>query len=55
MQQLRAKLKIGSKVRVMNGKEIAIVEEIRWDKAVLNYGKLRITAGLENLVLVDKE
>ncbi len=48
-------LKIGSKVRVLNGKEIGTVEELFSDKAVLSFGHLKLTAGLENLVLVAEK
>ncbi len=55
VEQLRLKLKVGSKVRVLNGKEIGTVEEVFNDKAVLNFGHLKLTASLENLILVTEQ
>jgi DNA mismatch repair protein MutS2 len=55
VEKLKSSLKVGSKVRVLNGKEIGIVEELLSDKAVLNFGHLKLTAGLESLILVSEK
>lgn len=55
LEKLKSNLKVGSKVRVLNGKEIGIVEELLSDKAVLTFGHLKLTARLESLVLVTEK
>jgi DNA mismatch repair protein MutS2 len=55
VEKLKTSLKVGSKVRVLNGKEIGIVEELFSDKAVLNFGHIKLTAGLESLVLAAEK
>jgi len=55
VEKLKSSLKVGSRVRVLNGKEIGVVEELLSDKAVLNFGHLKLTAGLESLVLVAEK
>lgn len=55
VEKLKTSLKVGSKVRVLNGKEIGIVQELLGDKAVLNFGHLKLTAKLESLVLVTEK
>jgi len=54
VEKLKGSLKVGSKVRVLNGKEIGTVEELFSDKAVLNFGRIKLTAGLESLILVGE-
>lgn len=48
---LKPLIKVGSKVKVLNGSEIGLVEEINNTKVIVNFGKLKMTVGLENLVL----
>lgn len=51
--RLKPVLKVGSKVKVLNGREIGIVEDIKDEKVYINFGLMRMTVGMENLVLAD--
>lgn len=51
--RLKPVLKIGSKVKVLNGNEIGVVEEIKDEKVFIKFGLMKMTVGMENLVLAD--
>lgn len=51
--RLKPVLKIGSKVKVLNGNEVGVVEEIRDEKVFIRFGLLKMTVGMENLALVE--
>ncbi len=55
IERLKPLIKIGSKVKVLNGSEIGTVEEINNTKVIVNFGKLKMTVGLENLVLSPQQ
>ncbi len=50
---IKPKLKIGSKVKILSGTEIGIVEEIKNEKVFIKFGLMKMTVGMENLVLAD--
>jgi len=51
--RIKPNLKIGSRVKILNGKEIGVVEEIRDEKVYVRFGIMKMTVGMENLVLAD--
>jgi DNA mismatch repair protein MutS2 len=51
--RLKGNLKVGSRVRVLNGNEIGVVEEIRDEKVQVKFGIVKMTVGMENLVLAE--
>lgn len=50
--RIKPLLKIGSKVKVLNGSEIGLVEEIRNEKVNIKFGNLKMTVSMENIELV---
>lgn len=46
-------LKVGSKVKVLNGNEVGVVEEIKDEKVFIKFGLMKMTVGMENLVLAE--
>ncbi len=54
IEKLKQELQVGSRVRVLTGKEIGVVEELFADKAILNFGNFKLSSGLENLVIVSE-
>ncbi len=52
--RLKPLLKIGSKVKVLNGSEIGLVEEIKNEKVNIKFGHLKMTVNIENLELVKE-
>ena len=51
--RIKPSLKVGSKVKVLNGNEIGIVEEIKEEKVYIQFGLMKMTVGMENIVLAD--
>lgn len=51
--RIKPSLKVGSKVRILNGKEVGVVEDIKNEKVFIKFGLMKMTVGMENLVLVD--
>jgi DNA mismatch repair protein MutS2 len=51
--RLKPVLKVGSRVKVLNGQEVGIVEEIRDEKVFIKFSLMKMTVGMENLVLAD--
>lgn len=50
--RLKPLLKVGSKVKVLNGTEIGLIEEIKNEKVNIKIGHLKMTVNIENLELV---
>lgn len=53
IDRIKPKLKVGSKVKILNGNEIGVVQKIDDEKVLIQFGILKMTAGMEKLVLVD--
>lgn len=53
IERIKPKLKVGSKVKILNGTEIGVVEEIKDEKVFIKFGLMKMTVGMENLVLAD--
>ena len=53
IERLKQKLAVGSKVRVLNGKEVGVVEEIKDEKVLVRFGAIKMTVGMQNLVQAD--
>lgn len=51
--RIKPNLKVGSKVRILNGKEVGVIEEIKDEKVFIKFGLMKMTVGMENLVLAD--
>jgi len=51
--RIKPSLKVGSKVKVLNGNEIGVVEGIKEEKVFIKFGLMKMTVGMENLVLAD--
>lgn len=50
---IKPKLKVGSKVKILSGTEIGIIEEIKNEKVFIKFGLMKMTVGMENLVLAE--
>lgn len=50
--RIKPLLKHGSKVKILNGTEIGIVESIKEDKVIITFGILKMTVNIHNLELV---
>lgn len=53
IERLKPKLKIGSKVKILNGSEIGLVEKIENEKVFIKFGVMKMNVGMENIVLVE--
>jgi DNA mismatch repair protein MutS2 len=51
--RLKPKLKVGSKVKILNGTEVGVVEDIKDEKVFIKFGLMKMTVGMENLVLAE--
>ena len=51
--RIKPNLKIGTKVKVLSGNEIGIIEEIKNEKVFIKFGLMKMTVGMENLVLAE--
>jgi DNA mismatch repair protein MutS2 len=51
--RIKPNLKIGSKVKVLNGNEVGVVEEIKEEKVFIKFGLMKMTVGMENIVLAE--
>lgn len=50
--RIKPLLKIGSKVKVLNGSEVGLIESIKDDKVNITFGILKMTVNIHNLELV---
>ncbi len=53
IERIKPKLKVGSKVKILNGTEIGVVQKIDDEKVLIQFGILKMTAGMEKVVLVE--
>lgn len=51
--RIKPNLKVGSKVKVLNGNEIGVVEKINNQKVFVKFGSLQMTVGMENLIITN--
>ncbi len=51
--RIKPNLKVGSKVKVLNGNEIGVVEKINNQKVFVKFSTLQMTVGMENLVITN--
>jgi hypothetical protein len=49
IEKLKQEIHVGSKVRMMKGKQIGIVEEINKNTVYVNFGNIRAQVAIENL------
>ncbi|MFV8225798.1 hypothetical protein, partial [Christiangramia aquimixticola] len=49
----KAKLKVGDRVRLEDGKAVGTIDTIEKGKAVVNYGMFTTSVGMEQLELVQ--
>ena len=49
--RIKPLLKVGSQVKILSGTEIGVVEEIKNEKVFIKFGLMKMTVGMENLVL----
>jgi len=55
LEKLRNEIRVGSKVRMMKGHQLGVVEEIKKDIVYVNFGNIRAQVAMENLELADDE
>ncbi|MEX1188621.1 MAG: DNA mismatch repair protein MutS [Bacteroidia bacterium] len=53
LEKKKEEIKVGSKVKLLSGKQTGIVEEIQNNRARVIFGNLKTLASLENLEVVD--
>ena len=53
LEKKKEEIKVGSKVKLLNGKQAGIVEEIQNNRARVTFGNLKTLASLENLEAID--
>jgi len=51
--RLKPVLKVGSRVKILNGREVGVIEEIKDDKVFIKFGLMKMTVGMENLMPAD--
>ncbi len=51
--RIKPNLKVGSKVKILNGKEVGIVEDIKDEKVFIQFGLMKMTVGMENLIIAE--
>jgi DNA mismatch repair protein MutS2 len=52
--RIKPALKVGSKVKVLNSREIGVIEAIKDEKVYIKFGLMKMSVGMENLVLADE-
>ena len=52
--RLKPVLKVGTRVKVLNGSEVGVIEEIKDEKVFIKFGLMKMTVGMENLVLAEE-
>jgi DNA mismatch repair protein MutS2 len=52
--RIKPNLKVGSKVKILNGSEVGQIEKIDNEKVFIKFGLMKMTVGMENLVLVGE-
>ena len=53
LEKKKEEIKVGSKVKLLNGRQTGIVEEIQNNRARVIFGNLKTLASLETLEVVD--
>jgi hypothetical protein len=53
IERIKPKLTVGSKVKILNGTEIGVIQKIDNEKVLIQFGILKMTAGMEKIVLVE--
>ena len=53
LEKKKEEIKVGSKVKLLNGKQTGVVEEIQNNRARVIFGNLKTLASLETLEVVD--
>jgi DNA mismatch repair protein MutS2 len=51
--RIKPALKVGSKVKVLNSRETGVIEAIKDEKVYIKFGLMKMSVGMENLVLAD--
>lgn len=51
--RIKPNLKVGSRVKILNGREVGVIEQIKDEKVFINFGLMKMTVGMENLMLAD--
>lgn len=51
--RIKPNLKVGTKVKVLNGNQIGVIEKINQEKVFVKFGALQITVGMENLIIAN--
>ncbi|MDX2172463.1 MAG: hypothetical protein SFY56_05040 [Bacteroidota bacterium] len=51
--RIKPNLKVGTKVKVLNGNEIGVVEKINNQKVFVKFGTMQMTVGMENLIIAN--
>ena len=55
IERLKKEIQIGSKVRMLKGKQIGIVEEIKKNTIYVNFGTMLAKVAIENLEIADAD
>lgn len=55
IERLKNTLQIGAKVRVLNGQEIGVVEEIKDEKVLVRFGLHKMTVGMQNVMIAEEK
>ncbi|MDO9000836.1 MAG: hypothetical protein Q7W45_13795 [Bacteroidota bacterium] len=51
--RIKPNLKVGTKVKILSGTEVGVIEEIKNEKVFIKFGLMKMTVGMENLVLAE--
>ncbi len=52
--RIKPNLRVGSKVKILNSREVGVIEDIRDEKVYVKFGMMKMTVGMENLMLVEE-
>lgn len=53
IERLKGALVVGSKVRVLNGQEVGVVEDIKDEKVIVRFGLHKMTVGMQNVMMAE--
>jgi len=51
--RIKPNLKVGTKVKVLNGNQVGVIEKINNEKVFVKFGTMQMSVGMENLVIAN--
>ena len=51
--RIKPNLKVGTKVKVLNGNQVGVIEKINNEKVFVKFGTMQMSVGMENLIIAN--